>query len=118
MNNLNQSFQVASRPSSKPYHLTDCHGFFLVVQQNGSKLWRWKYGFEGKFRLMALGSYREVSLANARSAHAEARARLLKGIDPMTERKAEKNAAQSKPHRVRRCGASVRSDRRGSEFFS
>ena len=83
----------ASKPASKPYHLTDGHGFFLVVQPNGSKLWRWKYRFEGKFRLMALGSYREVSLANARSAHAEARARLLKGIDPMTERKAEKNAA-------------------------
>ena len=83
----------ASRPASKPYHLTDGHGFFLVVQPNGSKLWRWKYRFEGKLRLMALGSYPEVSLANARAAHAEARAKLLKGIDPMTERKAEKNAA-------------------------
>jgi len=93
----------ASRPASNPYHLTDGHGFFLVVQPNGSKLWRWKYRFEGKFRLMALGSYPEVSLANARAAHAEARAKLLKGIDPMTERKAEKTLAQSKPHRVRRC---------------
>jgi integrase len=82
-----------SRPASKPYHLTDGHGFFLVVQPNGSKLWRWKYRFEGKFRLMALGSYPEVSLAKARAAHAEARAKLLKGIDPMTARKAEKNAA-------------------------
>jgi hypothetical protein len=42
---------------------------------------------------MALGSYPEVSLANARAAHCEARAKLLKGIDPMTERKAEKNAS-------------------------
>jgi integrase len=83
----------ASRPTSKPYHLTDGHGFFLAIQPNGSKLWRWKYRFEGKFRLMALGSYPEVSLANARAVHAEARAKLLKGIDPMTERKAEKNAA-------------------------
>ena len=93
----------ASRPASNPYHLTDGHGFFLVVQPNTSKLWRWKYRFEGKFRLMALGSYPEVSLANARAAHDEARAKLLKGIDPMTERKAEKTLAQSKPHRVRRC---------------
>jgi integrase len=83
----------ASSPTSKPYHLTDGHGFFMVIQPNGSKLWRWKYRFEGKFRLMALGSYPEVSLANARAAHAEARAKLLRGIDPMTERKAEKNAA-------------------------
>jgi hypothetical protein len=80
----------APSPVSKPYHLTDGHGFFLVIQPNGSKLWRWKYRFEGKFRLMALGSYPEVSLANARAAHAEARAKLLKGIDPMKERRAEK----------------------------
>jgi hypothetical protein len=93
----------ASRPASKPHHLTDGHGFFLVVQPNGSMLWRWKYRFEGKFRLMALGSYPEVSLANARTAHAEAPVKLLKGIDPMTERKAEKTLAQSKPHEVRRC---------------
>ena len=83
----------SARPASKPYHLTDGHGFFLVIQPNGSKLWRWKYRFEGKFRLMALGSYPEVSLASGRAAHAKARTKLLKGIDPMTERKAEKNAA-------------------------
>jgi|HubBroStandDraft_5_1064220.scaffolds.fasta_scaffold107139_1 hypothetical protein len=86
----------ASRPASKPYHLTDGHGLFLVIQPNGSKLWRWKYRFEGKFRLMALGSYPEVSLASGRAAHAEARAKLLRGIDPMTERKSEKNAAPVK----------------------
>jgi Arm DNA-binding domain len=83
----------ASRPASKPYHLTDGHGLFLVIQPNGSKLWRWKYRFKGKFRLMALGSYPGVSLASGRAVHAEARAKLLKGIDPMTERKAEKNVA-------------------------
>jgi Arm DNA-binding domain len=66
---------------------------FLSIQPNGSKLWRWKYRFEGKFRLMALGRYPEVTLANVRAAHAEARAKLLNGIDPMAVRKAEKSAA-------------------------
>jgi len=82
----------AAQPNSKPYHLTDGFGLFLSIQPNGSKLWRWKYRFEGKFRLMALGSYPEVTLAKARAAHAEARAKLLNGIDPMAERKAEKSA--------------------------
>jgi Arm DNA-binding domain len=45
----------AAQPKSKPYHLTDGHGLFLAVQPNGSKLWRWKYRFQGKYRLMAFG---------------------------------------------------------------
>jgi integrase len=83
----------ASSPASTPYHLTDGHGLFLVIQTNGSKLWRWKYRFDGKFRLMALGTYPDISLANARAAHALARAKLLSGIDPMAERKAEKGTS-------------------------
>jgi integrase len=81
-----------AQPAAKTYHLTDGHGLFLIVQPNGSKLWRWKYRFQGKFRLMAFGSYPLVSLADARAAHAAARAQLLHGIDPMAERKAERIA--------------------------
>ena len=47
----------AAQPAAKPYHLTDGHGLFVVVQQNGSKLRRWKYRFQGEYRLMAFGSY-------------------------------------------------------------
>ena len=82
----------AAQPQAKPYHLTDGHGLFLAVQPSGSKLWRWKYRFQGKFRLMAFGSYPSIRLADARSAHAAARAQLLSGTDPMAERKAEKSA--------------------------
>ncbi len=81
----------AAQPAAKPYHLTDGHGLFLVVHPNGSKLWRWKYRFHGDYRLMAFGSYPIVSLADARAAHAAARAELHRGIDPMAERKAEKS---------------------------
>jgi Arm DNA-binding domain len=82
----------AAKPQPNTYHLTDGQGLFLVVQRNGSKLWRWKYRFQGNFRLMAFGSYPAVSLAQARAAHAAARAKLDKGIDPMAERKAGKTA--------------------------
>ena len=79
-----------AQPAAKSYHLTDGHGLFLVVNPSGSKLWRWKYRFHGEYRLMALGSYPIVSLADARAAHTAARAELYRGIDPMAERKAEK----------------------------
>ena len=46
-----------AQPAAKPYHLTDGHGLFLVVHPKGSKLWRWKYRFQGEYRLMAFGSY-------------------------------------------------------------
>ena len=77
--------------AAKPYHLTDRQGLFLAIQPNGSKLWRWKYRFQSKFRLMAFGSYPEISLADARAAHAAARALLLRGSDPMAERRAKKS---------------------------
>jgi hypothetical protein len=86
----------AARPDFKPYQLTDGHGLFLAVQPNGSKLWRWKYRFQGSFRLMAVGNYPEISLANVSSGHAEARAKLLKGTDPMAERKTEESAGAQK----------------------
>ena len=82
----------AAQPQSKPYHLTDGHGLFLIIQPNGSKLWRWKYRFQGKYRLMAFGSYPSVRLGEVRAAHAAACAQLRHGTDPMAERKAEKGA--------------------------
>jgi len=53
-----------AQPAAKPYHLTDGHGLFLVVNPNGSKLWRWKYRFRGHYRLMAFGSYPILSPAD------------------------------------------------------
>ena len=76
---------------AKPYRLTDGYGLFLVVQPNGSKLWRWKYRFQGEYRLMAFGRYPEVTLAQARARHATARSKLHEGTDPMAERRAEKS---------------------------
>jgi integrase len=79
-----------SKPGDKPYKLTDGRGLFLLVQPSGGKLWHYKYSFEGKEKLMALGSYFDVPLARARKLHQEARELLASGIDPMAERKAEK----------------------------
>jgi integrase len=86
---------LKSKPGDKPYKLTDGRGLFLLVQPSGGKLWHFKYSFDGKEKLMALGPYPDVPLARARELHQEARQHLASGIDPMAQRKAEKASADS-----------------------
>ena len=78
-----------------PTKLSDGKGMYLLVTESGSKLWRWKYRADGKEKVMALGSYPDVSLAQAREAMSAARKLLAAGSDPMAKRKAEKLAKQS-----------------------
>jgi integrase len=81
-----------SKPAEASYRLSDSGGMYLVVSPAGGKLWRWKYRFDGKEKLMALGKYPQISLAMARERHAEGRKLLAIGVDPMAQRKAEKAA--------------------------
>jgi integrase len=78
-----------SQPKAKPYALPDGHGLSLIIAPSGSKLWRFKYRFCGLQKLMALGSFPMVSLAQARERHLDARKLLANGIDPMTQSEAE-----------------------------
>jgi hypothetical protein len=55
-----------AKPRTKPYKIADVEGLFLFVMPSGSKYWRLKYFFAGKEKLLALGVYPEVSLADAR----------------------------------------------------
>ena len=84
----------AAKGKEKPYKLSDARGLHMLVTPQGSKLWRWAYRFEGKQKLMALGAYPDVSLAQAREGADAARKRLATGADPMEQRKAEKIARQ------------------------
>jgi integrase len=77
-------------PAAKPFKLTDEKGLFLLVNPGGSKLWRLKYRVAGKEKLLALGTYPEVTLKNARLKRDEARLAIRDGRDPSFERKATK----------------------------
>lgn len=72
--------------------LSDAGGLQLWVQPNGSKLWRLAYRFGGKQKLLALGTYPQVALAEARSKRDEAKKHLRDGRDPSEVRKQEKIA--------------------------
>ncbi|MBJ8385446.1 tyrosine-type recombinase/integrase [Citrobacter cronae] len=80
----------SAKPEAKAYKLTDGEGMVLLVHPNGSKYWRLRYRFGGKEKMLALGKYPEVSLADARARRDEARKLLANSIDPSENKKAVK----------------------------
>jgi integrase len=91
-----------AKPTDKPYKLADGGGLCLLIAPSGAKLWRWRYRFDGKEKMMALGEYPLITLKEARERHSEARRTLAGGIDPMAERKAEGEAKQQESRDLER----------------
>ena len=73
---------------------SDGNGLFLLVKNTGSKLWRMRYRFNGKYQELAFGTYPTIPLIEARNMAAHARAQLVQGINPADERRAKKRASQ------------------------
>jgi integrase len=84
-----------AKPRESFYLLTDGNGLHLLVKPNGSKLWRLRYRFGGKQNMLSLGSFPEISLADARTKRDDARKLLANGIDPSRQKKLDRIAAQS-----------------------
>jgi hypothetical protein len=76
----------------RPYKVADGNGLFVLVSPTGLRAWRWKYRFAGREKVLPLGRYPEVSLAEARAARDEARKKVLSAIDPAEERRDSKLA--------------------------
>ena len=55
-----------AKPAPRPTKLADGDGLYLIIQPNGSKLWRMRYFFFGKERSLSFGQYPFISLADAR----------------------------------------------------
>jgi len=71
-----------AKPREKAYKLSDGGGFYLFCHTNGGRYWRYDYRFAGKRLTLALGTYPDVKLADARKSHQAAREWLAKGCDP------------------------------------
>ncbi len=56
----------SAKPRVKPYKLSDANGLYVLVNTNGGKYWRFKYQYAGKEKLLSLGAYPVLSLAEAR----------------------------------------------------
>lgn len=81
----------AAKPSDRPVKLFDGRGLFLLVTPAGGKLWRFKYRFADKEKLLALGKYPEITLKEARMRSDDARKLLARAIDPGEQRKVGEN---------------------------
>ena len=79
-----------AKRGAKPVKLYDERGLFLIVTPTGGKWWRFRYSFDGKEKLLALGTYPDVTLASARDRRDQARTLLADGTDPSEQRKADK----------------------------
>jgi integrase len=77
-------------PGDRPYRRSDDRGLYVEVSLTGSRLWHYKYRYDGKEKRLALGRYPQVKLSEARRKRDAARLQLNDGIDPLLERKRAK----------------------------
>ena len=83
-----------AKPGPRDYKMADGAGLYLLVTAAGGKLWRLKFRVDGKEQKLALGSYPDITLAEARKRRDEARQRLALGSNPAREKQRAKQAAK------------------------
>lgn len=84
-----------TKPSEKPFKLSDGGGLYLHVLPNGTKVWRMAYRFAGKQKTLSFGKYPTVSLGEARVDRDTAKRLLADGVDPSARRKLDKIVAKA-----------------------
>ncbi|EDT7130405.1 DUF4102 domain-containing protein [Salmonella enterica subsp. enterica] len=68
-----------AKPEIKAYTLGDGQGLSLLIEPNGSKSWRFRYRFAGKPKMISLGVYPTITLADAISRRDDARKLVAEG---------------------------------------
>ncbi len=78
------------KPKPTVYRVADAGGLCLEVSPTGSKLWRYRYRYQGKEQMRALGKYPTLSLSDARKDRDKASELLKAGKHPTREKKLQK----------------------------
>lgn len=86
-----------AKPEAKTYHLQVGDGLSLEITPEGAKRWRFRYSFLGKRKLISMGIYPAIGLAEAKGARDAAKKLLAQGKDP-SEKRQEEKAAQKLSH--------------------
>jgi integrase len=87
---LSNTAIMNAKAADKPYKMYDTDGLYLQVTPQGGKWWRLKYHFEGKEKLLSLGTYPDISLSQARQKREDYKKLLAIDIDPSEYRKQTK----------------------------
>jgi len=89
---LTENAITKAKPKEKLYRLSDNIGnsLSLEVSPGGGKRWRFRYRFQGKAKMISLGTYPSVSLKEARDRAAEAKKDVERGIDPSVKKQLPK----------------------------
>jgi len=85
-----------AKPAARTQRLFDGGGLYLEITPSGGRLWRYKYRFGGKEKLLSLGTLDQKTLKEARAAHRAARELVGSGVDPSVVRKIEKATRNQK----------------------
>jgi hypothetical protein len=99
-----------AKPEAKAYTLGDGQGLSLLIEPNGSKSWRFRYRYAGKPKMISLGVYPTITLADARSRRDDARKLVAEGKNPSEVRKEQKIFANGIRKCVRKDSYRVASD--------
>ncbi|MCU7799805.1 MAG: Arm DNA-binding domain-containing protein [gamma proteobacterium symbiont of Lucinoma myriamae] len=91
--------KIVCPEGKKKIKKSDGNGLYLLVKSNGSKLWRMRYRYAGKYQELAFGQYPTIPLLKARELAENARALLVQGISPAAERRARKQVTDT-PERM------------------
>jgi integrase len=83
-----------AKAREKAYKLSDSGGLYLLVSPAGGKLWRQKFRVDGREKKLAIGTYPEISLVEARKRRDEARELIAAGKDPSREKQQAKHRAR------------------------
>ena len=83
---------AAARYVDRNLSLADGGGLVLAVTRT-ARTWRYRYRLAGVARQYTIGSADEISLAEARDLHREARRRVQAGADPVSARREKRAAA-------------------------
>ena len=85
-----------AKPKERPYRLFDSGGLYLEIKVTGTKVWRFKYQYFGKEKLLTIGRFPNTGLVAAREKRDVAKNKLERNIDPSAEKQDQKRLARFK----------------------
>ncbi len=85
-----------AKPAKSLRKLTDGKGLQFWITPQGGRYWRFEYRFDGKRKLLALGTYPELAVSRARELAVQAREQVANGLDPSDAKRQKKIEGKAK----------------------